>query len=152
MENSKSTRREFCTHAIALVTISGCIESCGGSPTSPSSSAPALSVLNGSVAGGIVSLNIDATSPLSAIGSAARVNSSAGSFLVARTGQESFSALTATCTHEGCTVSGFQSSTFVCPCHGSQFNQIGGVVRGPATRALRQFNTQFANNVLNITV
>lgn len=157
MKNSNPTRREFCAHALTLATISALVESCGGgSPTSPSSSsgsnAPAIPVVTGSVAGGMVSVNIDAASPLSTVGGVALVNSSVGGFLVARTGQETFSALTAICTHEGCTVSGFESGNFVCPCHGSQYSQTGAVVRGPANSALRRFTTQFANNVLVIAV
>ena len=63
------------------------------------------------------------------------------------------SAFTAVCTHEQNIITGFQNNnTFVCPAHGSQFNTSGGVVQGPATRALREFPTQFTNNVLTITV
>lgn len=42
------------------------------------------------------------------------------------------------CTHQGCTV-GFDqgSNTFVCPCHGAEFDGSNGdVVRGPATQPL----------------
>lgn len=123
---------------------------CGGSPTSPSS-APALPTINASVANGVASLTIDAASPLATVGGAALVQTSSGGFLVSRTGQNTFTALTATCTHEGCTVTGFESPTYVCPCHGSQFTTSGAVVQGPATRALRSFTTQFANNVLTIS-
>jgi Rieske Fe-S protein len=80
------------------------------------------------------------------------VQSGSGSFLVTRAAQSSFTALTATCTHEGCTVTGFSNQAFVCPCHGSQFNATGAVVKGPASSPLRQFATQFANNVLTIAV
>jgi len=41
---------------------------------------------------------------------------------------------------------------FVCPCHGSEFNTSGARVSGPAPRALRQFTTSFASNVLTIAV
>ena len=73
--------------------------------------------------------------------------------LVLQTAQGSFKAFTAVCTHEQNIITGFQNNnTFVCPAHGSQFNTSGGVVQGPATRALREFPTQFTNNVLTITV
>jgi cytochrome b6-f complex iron-sulfur subunit len=41
------------------------------------------------------------------------------------------------CTHLGCTVE-WQSTQnrFVCPCHGSQYDAQGRVVRGPARRSL----------------
>jgi cytochrome b6-f complex iron-sulfur subunit len=99
-----------------------------------------------------VAVNVDASSPLATVGGAALVQSASGSFLVSRTAQDTFVALTAICTHEGCTVTGFQSSRYVCPCHGSQYTTSGAVVQGPATSSLRQFATRFTNNVLTITL
>lgn len=152
MKSQKATRRQFCTHALTFVTVGSLLESCGGSPTSPSSNVPALPVLNASVASNTITLTIDASSPLASVGSAALVQASAGNFLVARTAQDTFNAMTAVCTHEACTVTGFQSGTFVCPCHGSQYNTSGAVTKGPAPSSLRRFNTQFANNVLTISL
>src|SRR3954452_8989992 len=44
---------------------------------------------------------------------------------------------TATCPHQGCTVSDVQGGHIDCPCHGSRFDAAtGAVVRGPATRGL----------------
>jgi cytochrome b6-f complex iron-sulfur subunit len=127
------------------------IDACGGSTTSPSS-APMLPIINASVAAGAIAVTVDASSPLAAIGKAALVQTSSGNFLVARTAQDTFTALTAVCTHEACTVTGFDNQTYVCPCHGSQYSTSGAVVKGPAPAALRQFATRFANNVLTITV
>jgi cytochrome b6-f complex iron-sulfur subunit len=148
------TRRTFCVQAcgaISFATIGSMLSGCGGSPTSPSSSAPALPRINASVVNGVASITIDAASPLAVVGGAAHIQTSSGAFLVARTAQTTFIALTAVCTHEACDVTGFQNQTYVCPCHGSQYNTSGAVVQGPATRALRQFATQFDNNILNIT-
>jgi Rieske Fe-S protein len=45
---------------------------------------------------------------------------------------------TATCPHQGCTVSDVQGGHIDCPCHGSRFDAAtGAVVRGPATSGLR---------------
>ena len=108
--------------------------------------------MNGSASSGTVTVTIDASSPLATVGGAALVQSASGSFLVSQTAQGTFVALTAICTHEQCTVTGFQSSRYVCPCHGSQYSTSGSVVQGPATRALQQFATRFAANVLTITL
>jgi Rieske Fe-S protein len=110
-----------------------------------------LAALNGTVSGGGVTLTVDAASPLASVGGAALVQSSRGSFLVARVSQDGFSAVTATCTHQACTITGFSGSRYVCPCHGSNFDTSGRVLQGPAVNALRQFPTAFANGVLTIT-
>jgi cytochrome b6-f complex iron-sulfur subunit len=44
-------------------------------------------------------------------------------------------ALSAICTHLGCTVN-HESDKYQCPCHGSQYNAAGYVMRGPATQPL----------------
>ena len=61
--------------------------------------------------------------------------------------------LSATCSHLGCTItrpSG--ASLFLCPCHGSEFNLVGGVVHGPAEAPLSHFNWQQTNNPNQIVV
>jgi cytochrome b6-f complex iron-sulfur subunit len=152
----KFTRRDFCVHSLqtaSLAAMATALTGCGGgssSPTSPSG-VPSLQTINTMIVNNAVTLTIDTASPLSAVGSAALVVASGRSFLVAHTGQNTFTALTAVCTHEQCTVSTFQNQTFECPCHGSQYSTSGSVLRGPATRSLTQFATNFAGNVLTIT-
>ena len=148
-------RREFCVHAcqaVSLATVGSILSGCGGSPRSPSGSAPALPTIGATVASGAIALTINASSPLSSVGGAALVQSSSGNFLVARTAQDAFTALTAVCTHEACTVTGFQNQAYVCPCHGSRYSTSDTVLQGPAPASLHQFSTRFANNVLTITV
>jgi cytochrome b6-f complex iron-sulfur subunit len=131
----------------------GTFAACGGSSTSPSStSAPALSAVSGTVSGRTVSVTIDSGSPLAAVGAAATLQTPLGTFLISRTAQDAFTALTAICTHESCTITGFSGSQFVCPCHGSRFTTGGAVANGPATRALQTYPTQFANGVLTFAV
>ena len=95
---------------------------------------------------------VDSASPLAIVGSAALAQTSVGSFLIAHTSQDAFTVLTATCTHEGCTITGYENPRFVCPCHGSRYTTSGAVVQGPAPRALTQFASQVANGVLSFTV
>lgn len=48
-----------------------------------------------------------------------------------------FSAFSATCTHQGCTVTTVEDGTINCPCHGSSFAITDGTVtNGPASRSL----------------
>jgi cytochrome b6-f complex iron-sulfur subunit len=158
MDLDRQTRRQFCARACSAAAlaalggaVTGVLQSCSGSPTSPSgSSAESLPTISGTVSGNAVALTIDAGSPLAAVGSVALVRSSAGSYLVARTGPDTFSALSSACTHQGCAITGHSGQTFVCPCHGAQFDSSGRVVAGPAPTALRQYATRFAANVLTI--
>jgi Rieske Fe-S protein len=147
------TRRSFCTHAAKLAIFSGALgailDGCS-SPTSPSTE-PSLPIVNGTRVSGGITLAIDSSSPLSAVGSAALVATSIGDFLVGHTAQNSFVALTAVCTHQTCTISGFGNQNYVCPCHGSTFDINGRVLSGPAPASLHQYPTQFTNGVLTIT-
>jgi cytochrome b6-f complex iron-sulfur subunit len=155
---AQQTRRTFCVHACqmaSLAVVGTIIEGCGGgSPTSPSGggNAPLLSVISASVTNNAIALSVDGTSPLAAIGASALVRAGSNELLVTRTGQASAVALTAICTHEACTITGFQNQRFVCPCHGSQYTTEGAVVNGPATRALRTFVTSFAGSTLTIAL
>jgi cytochrome b6-f complex iron-sulfur subunit len=49
--------------------------------------------------------------------------------------REGFYAISATCTHLGCTVAQSKGG-FACPCHGSRFDRNGKVIGGPAPRPL----------------
>ena len=156
-ETDEKTRREFFTSSCqgaSAAAIIAFLQGCGGggSPSSPGSSAPPLPTIDATVANGTIALTIDAASPLAAVGGAALVQTSSGRFLVARTGQDAFVAFTATCTHEGCTITGYASPRFVCPCHGSNFDTSGRPVSGPASRALQQFSTSFVGNVVSIAL
>jgi Rieske Fe-S protein len=154
MDTPKTSRREFCAHAVSLVTVASLIEGCGGggNPNQPGggNNAPSLPVVAATAVAGGFTVTVDGT-PLATSGNTALVQSGQQFFLVARSG-DAFTAFTAICTHEQCVITGFQSGTFICPCHGSQYNTSGRVQAGPATQNLRQFNTQFTNNVLTITV
>jgi len=63
----------------------------------------------------------------------------------------SFIALSAVCTHQGCTV-GYNSTnkTLPCPCHGSVFANTGSVVTGPANTPLATFSVTRNGNILTI--
>jgi cytochrome b6-f complex iron-sulfur subunit len=157
----EQTRRQFCARTCqlaSLTTLGGALaatlESCGGgsgSPTSPGgSNAAALPIVTGSLSGSTITVTVTGTA-LATTGALALVRTSGGDVLVARTGAQTFVSLSAGCTHQSCEITGYAGQTFVCPCHGSQFDTSGRVVQGPAPTALRQFQTQFAGDVLTIT-
>ena len=62
-----------------------------------------------------------------------------------------FAAVSSICTHRGCTVD-LGGPGLACPCHGSQYDREGRVVRGPANRALTRFPVRNAGDELIIEV
>lgn len=80
------------------------------------------------------------------------VESVAGVFLLARTAETTFSAIDAVCSHQSCTVTDADGAAYVCPCHGSRYDRNGRVLQGPATAALRRFNTSLSNGVVTIAL
>jgi cytochrome b6-f complex iron-sulfur subunit len=52
---------------------------------------------------------------------------------------EGFHAISAVCTHLGCNVNHEEGRGFVCPCHGSTYDEDGRVTRGPAAWPLPRY-------------
>jgi Rieske Fe-S protein len=76
---------------------------------------------------------------------------------VIRDEQGYFYALSAVCTHLGCTTkwndsgaAGNPNAVISCPCHGSLFNKRGEVIQGPAIRALDKYRIQLEEDKLVI--
>ena len=158
------SRRQFCAGACqvascgALATLASAYSGGSPSPTSPTSpnspTSPGggmvmLAVLAGQFTGSGVQVAA-AGSPLVSIGGVALVESTAGLFLLERTGTDTFRAIEAVCTHEGCTITGAEGDDYVCPCHGSRYSRNGQVLAGPATASLRQYATSFTDGVVTI--
>lgn len=84
---------------------------------------------------------IDEKSPLAKVGGSVVVNSKAGKIIIVRTGESSFAAFSAKCTHKGGIVEydGVMKQ-FACPKHGSTFDGTNGkVIEGPADEPLPSF-------------
>jgi cytochrome b6-f complex iron-sulfur subunit len=62
-----------------------------------------------------------------------------------------FAAVSSICTHRGCTVD-LGGPGLACPCHGSQYDREGRVMRGPANRALARYPVQANGDDLTIDV
>lgn len=153
--NAHVSRRRFCAGACQVAsgaTLATLFTACGGSPTSPSGNN--ISTL-GTVAGRFTTGRVDVTvagSALASEGGAAVIESIAGVFLLARTSANSFTAVDAVCTHEGCTVTNTDGDQYVCPCHGSRYTRSGQVVHGPAMASLRRYTTSFNDGVVTIAL
>lgn len=157
MAQQKPSRREFCARtcigfsAAALGgTLASLLQGCN-TFTYPTP-VQALQTVKGAESGRSIAVSIDSASPLAAVGGAALVESSFGPLLVVRKAADTFTALNGTCTHQVCTITGYSSQVFICPCHGSEFDTSGKVINGPARIALAEHATQLSNNVLTITL
>ena len=60
-----------------------------------------------------------------------------------------FTAFSATCTHQGCTLTSVSGGVIACPCHGSTFDiATGDVVNGPATKALPKVSVSVSDGTV----
>jgi len=76
---------------------------------------------------------------------------SASSIIIARDHSGNFVALYDVCPHAGCTIQfDAGASNFPCPCHGSQFNESGNVIQGPATTGVKKYSTSLSGTMLNV--
>lgn len=85
-----------------------------------------------------VTITLSAGSPLTKVGGSAYVDSSAGKLIVIRSGESTFAAFSAICTHKrGLLGYDHAKKEFECPKHGSIFDAATGSVKsGPAETAI----------------
>lgn len=137
-------RKEFLLNigkGAALISLSGCLEYCGKDSNPSVPGAPQ---------------NVDFTLDLGSSGNS-DINTPGGyiynqGIIIARTGANSFAAVSQACTHQGTTLI-FQLSQnrFHCNNHGSNFNTNGTVINGPASSPLTVYKTQLNGNNLRVT-
>jgi nitrite reductase/ring-hydroxylating ferredoxin subunit len=60
-------------------------------------------------------------------------------------GNRRYAALSPICTHLGCTVE-IEEGRLVCPCHGSNYDREGRVLRGPAERPLGRYRAELTSD------
>ena len=92
-------------------------------------------------------LTQSANAALNSVGGAVIANG----VIIIRASGSTFDALSATCTHQGCTV-GYNSSSqeIVCPCHGGTYNLSGKVLGGPPPSALTTYTATLSGNILTV--
>lgn len=89
---------------------------------------------------------------LGAVGGIVFLSQAPGKKIFVQRTDAGFLALSAVCTHAGCTVSFNGADRFNCPCHGSSFAVDGAVVNGPAARPLDEFAVAVNGDDLTITL
>ncbi len=119
----------------------GCLFGCYDDPASGNVEPPPSNV------DFTIDLNAPENSALNNIGGSIYKNR----ILIGRLDQDSFIAVSQTCTHQGFTVQ-FQlnNNRIHCPNHGSNYRFDGSVINGPAESPLREYNTSLEGNILRI--
>jgi len=142
-------RRELVQRVVAggiIIVISpSLLESCTKQSTDPASDQPGGGGNGNKI---ILDLTTAANAALSLDGGWLVVQN----VIVINAGGGNYSALSAICTHQGCTVRFNSSAANVqCPCHGSVYSTSGSVLNGPATMALQSYAVSLEGDILTIT-
>ena len=145
----KCTRREV-LHGIGIGVAGSFVAACGsgGGDTIDAQQLDAPGCPSGDLC---LDTSTPAYSKLANANGAVVVNASVGQLIVVRESPTSAAALSAVCTHQGCTV-GYVATTqrLLCPCHGAEFSLTGSVLGGPTSTPLRTYQTTVASNLIEI--
>jgi Rieske Fe-S protein len=74
--------------------------------------------------------------------------------VITRVDTSTFSVVSSTCTHSGCTVDPYDATTqrIACGCHGSRFDVNGAVKQGPAGTALKKYQSAYDSTANTLTI
>ncbi len=70
--------------------------------------------------------------------------------LLYRLNESTVLAFSRKCTHMGCVVGAFQNGVSTCPCHGSQYDTNGKVIKGPAPNPLKTYTATVSGTTVTI--
>jgi Rieske Fe-S protein len=146
------TRRGFlAAGAVAAIaaTLGACSNGGGDGATAPGVRVPTGVTTTASQT--IVDLNVQAALAATT-GAYLIIENGARSLIVVNLGSNTFRALSAVCTHQGCLVGGIASNQVFCNCHGSRFSTTGAVVQGPAGSPLATFANSYDAVAKTITI
>ncbi len=142
-----------CTRRVVLKTIGvgtvGCVMAAACSGDGTEGNVPAGTA---TMCGSNLCLSLAANPDLAEAGGILLFSQAPGrKIFVMRLPDGTLRAMSALCTHQGCTVEWDEAGRkFDCPCHGSQFTEAGAVTEGPAFTPLRTFMTMLDGDQLTI--
>lgn len=144
-------RTEFLnTLGIGLaVACTGCLASCGkGGEANPGGGV----VIPPPVPPAGVNFNMDLNNDIKAVGDSKTTSGVIVVRLAPSNVAASFTAVQVACSHEGTSIAfNNNQGNFVCPNHGSVFNNAGVVTMGPATTNLKKYTIAISGTTLTVT-
>jgi len=103
----------------------------------------------------LIDISLPENQAVSSVGGAIAIGANAldrKGMLIYRESETSILVISRKCTHNGCVIGAFQNGVSTCPCHGSKYNTSGGVINGPASKPLKQYNASILGNIITITL
>lgn len=152
---STCSRRELLRGLGAAVATSLALSACGGGGGATTADAPPPDSPGGSCPTN--ELCLDTTKPaystLANVDGSVVVSTQSDTIIVVRTSATTVAALSAICTHQGCTV-GYRASLklLLCPCHGAEFSMTGQVVRGPAAVPVKAYQASVSGTLVTVVL
>jgi Rieske Fe-S protein len=66
--------------------------------------------------------------------------------------KENLSVFSSHCTHLGCKINKTENGRLVCPCHGSEYDLEGNVIKGPAYKSLEKVEFKLSSDGTRIEI
>jgi cytochrome b6-f complex iron-sulfur subunit len=144
--NRREVLQKFLVGSTVLALVPSVLDSCSKDATMNDPTNPGGTNTTGKNI--VLDLSLAENSSLIKAGSSKIVQN----ILIINTGTK-FVALSAICTHQGCTV-GYNpvANDIECPCHGSVYSTSGSVTNGPAPSPLHSYQVTQTDNIITINL
>jgi cytochrome b6-f complex iron-sulfur subunit len=104
-------------------------------------------------AAGMRAISLDRVEKLKTTGGSVLLKVEGLPLLFVRESEETIRGVDPTCTHRKCTVEYNKSrKRFICPCHGSQYDLEGRVLKGPAEKPLKNLDAYLESGRIIFTL
>jgi len=104
-------------------------------------------------AAGMRAISLDRVEKLKTTGGSVLLKVEGLPVLFVRESEETIRGVDPTCTHRKCTVEYNKSrKRFICPCHGSQYDLEGRVLKGPAEKPLKNLDAYLESGRIIFTL
>lgn len=154
-DNSSGVSRRAFVGATCATFLASVLAACGGGDGGTGGITEPPPAGSTTFTGGVVTLNLAQIPALTASNGhlvLALADGSRRADLAIVNVSGTYKAFSSICTHEGCTVNGYNGSRLICPCHGSEYDLTGKVVAGPAPTALREYTVALNSTAQTLTI